>query len=310
MENKYTMHNRVMICKLKISQWTGEKIDRGVTLEIEEQKNAEGAGAFHKYLVNKDALAEVKKSANKIRSFYDRVTILLPSISDRMIPVKKYFGFIQELGVLKAEFEQKVQDFLSEYDACKEEAKRRLGNMYKDSDFPDNEDIRDKFGIQVSFMKIGSNADTVVLDKEDYEELSKEYCVSREQLEEKINQAIKETSEEMKKDFSASNILLYSKLSTVVYNMIERLRDEQNKFKDSLVSNIAEVCNDVKGLNVFRDEELNSLAEEISNRLTAVSPQTLRTSMPMRAKVCREAQNLYQRLREKIQGFNFSEEAA
>ena len=54
-----TLSTRAMLVSLSISQWSGRRLDREITDEVNQQHNAAAdAGRYNKLLLPKEALAE------------------------------------------------------------------------------------------------------------------------------------------------------------------------------------------------------------------------------------------------------------
>ncbi len=79
--------------------------------------------------------------------------------------------------------------------------------------------------------------------------------------------------------------------------MSERLSDPDNKFKNSLVENIKDLCELLPKLNITHDPELDAVVNEIQSKLTMNYPQTLRDNDVIRNKTAIEAQKILNKMR-------------
>ena len=95
---------------------------------------------------------------------------------------------------------------------------------------------------------------------------------------------------------------LYQRLAEAVERVCERLaEDDIGKplvFRDTMISNIRDLVDVVPRLNIFGDQRLARLCEEVKERIAGVEPDSLRPSKafdPMvRARVKRDADALMQ----------------
>ena len=96
---------------------------------------------------------------------------------------------------------------------------------------------------------------------------------------------------------------LYRRLGEAVERVSERLREGDDGkplvFRDSMIGNIRDLVDAVPRLNIFGDDELARLCEQVKDRIAAVEPDALRPSKTfdpvVRASVKREADALKER---------------
>ena len=93
---------------------------------------------------------------------------------------------------------------------------------------------------------------------------------------------------------------LYRRLGEAVERVSERLQEDENGkplvFRDTMISNIRDLVDVVPRLNIFGDDELARLCEQVKDRIASVEPDALRPSKTFdpaaRAQVKRDADAL------------------
>ena len=75
---------------------------------------------------------------------------------------------------------------------------------------------------------------------------------------------------------------LYRRFGEAVERVSERLQEDDNGkplvFRDSMIENIRELVDVVPRLNIFGDDELARLCEQVKDKIARVDPDTLRPS--------------------------------
>ena len=75
---------------------------------------------------------------------------------------------------------------------------------------------------------------------------------------------------------------LYHRFGEAVERVSERLQEDDNGkplvFRDSMIENIRELVDVVPRLNIFGDDELARLCEQVKDKIASVDPETLRPS--------------------------------
>ena len=275
-----SINDKAMLVYLNISFWTARKYDRKISLEIEDKYNADEAGRYNKILIAKEHLANIKKIISSARTFHYENTLPWSDNGGRLLPSANYFNYTKTIQGFRDDFEQEVTNFIQVYPILKEESKQRLNGMFKEDDYPDVFTLETKFAIKSMILPV-PEADDFRVDL-----LEAEVDNIRESIKEQV-----EISTE-----SAMNDL-WSRLFKVVSHMSERLAKEDNKFKNSLVENIEDLCKLLPKLNITDDPTLAVAVNEIKAKLTVNDSQTLRDNKIIRNKTAIEAQKILNKMR-------------
>lgn len=269
-----------MIANLSISQWTARKYDKGVSKKVEDEYNAHDAGRFNKILVAKEAINEIQKVASETRIFHYANTLPWSDNGDRILPAMNFYDYSDGIRERHEKFDEVVHKFIQSYPELKEDAKIRLNGMFKELDYPNVEEIKTKFNYIISFSPVPDSKDFRVSLKDDViDKIKKEIDDRRTLLE---TNAMKD---------------LWKRVYDTINHMIERLKDEKSIFRDSLISNVADICQLLPKLNIGNDENLIQMGKEIENKLLGVEPETLRKDKGTRKEICGTAEDILNKMK-------------
>jgi hypothetical protein len=276
-----SINKKAMLVYLNISIWTARKYDKRVSREIEAKYQADEAGRYNKILIAKAHLANIKKIISSARTFHYDNTLPWDDKGGRLLPAANYFNYISNIRSFKDAFEREINHFLAVYPNLKEEARQRLHGLFNEEDYPDPGSLAAKFAFRNSILPLPAAQDFRV-------EL-------RESEVESIRESIKE---QIEASTQAAQHDLWQRIFKVVSHMSERLSDPDNKFKNSLVSNISELCDLFPKLNVTNDAKLDKAVAEIKAKLTVHDSQVLRENDTIRNKTAVEAQKIMNKMRD------------
>jgi len=272
-----SLNDKAMLIYLNISFWTARKYDKRISQEIEDQYNADEAGRYNKILIAKEHLSNIQKIISAARTFHYENT---HDNGGRLLPSANYFNYVKSIQSFKDNFEREVTNFLRVYPNLKDEARQRLNGMFDEDDYPDVYILETKFNIKSVILPVPEADDfRVNLTDDEVEDV----CSSiREQVEASTESAMKD---------------LWKRLFKVVSHMSERLSDPENKFKNSLVENIEDLCELLPKLNITDDPGLAVAVNEIKAKLTKNDSQTLRDNDVIRNNTAFEAQKIMNKMR-------------
>lgn len=265
-----TLKEKVMIVNLKISQWGARKYDKSATKEVEEAHQAREAGRFNKVLLTSETLTKIGKIGTRLRQYHYDNTLPWGDNGDRILPTEKFFTYVTETGNMKLEFNELSDQFVNEYSIAKEDAKRRLNSLYKESDYPQPESIRKKFDIGVSFMPIAEGNDLRVnLSAEVIEGIKSQIT---KELEKRVNGATED---------------ILQRLRDAVGKMAETLQDKNKTFRDSLIGNVQSLVETLPLLNFNNDQRVIDAISYCQNLI--VDPDELRRKRKFRFEIADKA---------------------
>jgi len=275
-----SLNEKAMLVYLNIGFWTARKYDKKISQEIEAQYNTDDAGRYNKILIAKEHLANIQKTISAARTFHYDNTLPWSDQGGRLLPSANYFNYVKSIQSFKDDFEREVTNFLKVYPSLKDEAKQRLNGMFDEEDYPDAATLETKFAIKSMILPVPEADDFRVNLTDD--EVDSIRTSIREQVQDSTQAGMKD---------------LWQRLFKVVDHMVERLSDPDNKFKNTLIENITDLCDLLPKLNITADPELDEAVQEIKAKLTVNDSQTLRDNDVARSKTAIEAQKILNKMR-------------
>lgn len=277
-----TIHNRAMLVSLRLSAWTARKYDKGISNKVAKDFNAQSdAGRYNKMLIPSDAISykALNQLIGKIRTDYYANTLAWSDEGWRLLPTANYQQFADFTRKAKAEFNALLNDFLAEYPALKENAKMRLNGMYQESDYPTVSQIAGKFGFYLDFSPLPAQGDFRLDLPSD--ELARLEADKQAQVKGAIDGAMSDA---------------WNRLYTCVKHIHERLSQPDAIFRDSLISNAAELCDILTRLNVTGNPDLENLRAEVEGYIASQDADTLREDDQAREDVATLADDILSRM--------------
>jgi hypothetical protein len=279
--NVSTLSSSALIVNLSLSVWTGRKLDKRVSEEVDQQKSTRTrAGNYTKNLfAGSGKLEELTKLSGAIRTWMYTVTQPWGDNGDRLLPTTSLLDFKSRLTDYEQQFAQAVNNFLNEYDTMVAAAAFQLGDLFNREDYPTREHIINKFGFRYSMAPLPTSGDfRVDIGSEGLNELRTHYETV---MDARIKGAMQDA---------------WDRLHDVLTKMSERLEDtvgadgdpKRKIFRDSLVENAIEVAGLLKHFNIGGDVRLEEMRKQLEDAMRGVDATSLRESDSLREQTKRK----------------------
>lgn len=274
------LNDRALLVQLSISQWTARKYDKRVTREVADKHNTTmAAGRYNKSLLPlNDLLDRVHKKTGFVRQQYYTNTLPWGIEGTQMLPTTNYLAFMTEFRKHKADWYQLVQEFVDNYSLLKADAKRTLGSLYDEADYPSDDAIAAKFRMDMAIFPV-PNTDFRV-------ELSNDELTT---IQQDIEARLRDASASALKD-------VWQRLFDRVQHIAERLADPSAIFRDSMVESARELCALLPRLNFADDPNLERMRLQVENRLVSHEPEALRNDPDLRRNAALEAKQIMDKM--------------
>ena len=272
MSNKGQLVKKMLMVKLNISYDTGYRNSSEMKELIEGTKNVSssairtGITMFDKYQIS-----EFTTAISRARSLYTSETLPWDSRNWRVIPVSAWSKFKDELDTaienVKEAYEKVFDDG---YDELKEEFDDNIKGSL-DIEFPDKEDLADKFNIDYDIGQIAS-CDDIRIQGIDHIERDKIRNDMQKQYQEKMDTGLTE---------------LASRLVEASQDIAIRANDPNQKGKkySKSLSNINKLADTVEALNITGNDAIADACSTIRTQIGTYSAEAIKTTESIRENV-------------------------
>jgi hypothetical protein len=269
--NVPTISSSAMLVELNISVWTGRKFDKQVSQEVDQAKQTTTrAGNYSKKLFADEPLFDaIQKYAGNARTFHYHATMPWSDSGLRLLTTKMYFDYHREVTGMQMEFDRLVSNFINQYDVLVNKARVKLGALFSSDDYPSADAVADKFRFSVRYSPVPEVGDwRVDVGNEAREILQTSYATSYQQ---NLEAAYKD---------------VWSRTYEVLKNMSNKLSGQEKQiFRNTLVTNVADMCDLLEKFNVTGDPKMKQAKTKIENILLGVTPDALREDDDLRQDV-------------------------
>ena len=288
-----SLSSRAMLCSLSIGMWSARKHDPEASEEIAQRHGAQAdAGRYHKVLLPKGALAEIQKIVSDARQEHYFMTLPWDDNGYRVLPAAAYMDHAEKMRELSSRFEPAVEALAMQFGKLVEEAKVRLGGLFRPEDYPSPEELRSKFSFETKVMPLPDAGDfRVTLGEEEKDRIKRQITAA-------VEASLQVASRE-----------LWQRLYEAVSHLAERLqaykvteKGVEHPFRDSVVTNLVKLVDVLPKLNVTGDPELERLAAQVRDSLL-IDPQELRKSDLARSETAKAASALADRVAAYMAGY-------
>lgn len=281
------LSERAMLATLRTGVWSGNLADRAVTEEVSEMHQADSreAGRYSKQIVSRKFLNPVNSAARVARSTHRLLTLPWDDDGTRILSARGHDAYTEHMRKARIGFQQAVEMFLAGYPEYITEARKRLGTMFAEDDYPKPDELKAKFGFDVELRGVPDSSDfRVKLSDDTMKSVIKD-------IEKRTNARLNEALNDV-----------FDRVAKVTEKMVEGLRayeptggengKSKNTFRDSLVYNINEVAELLPVLNITGDERIEKLHTDLKAQLVEHSPEILRANDKLRRQTADKAEKI------------------
>jgi hypothetical protein len=265
--------NNAMLVDLNISVWTGRKMDKKVSEEVDATKGTKArAGNYHKKLLaGSDKLEKIQKVVTAVRSWNYQQTLPWSDGGTRLLPMKNFFDYKQTLNNYQQQYDEAVEEFLVEYPQLVSSSAFTLGDLFDRGEYPTADSLRDKFKFKYVFCPVPDAGDfRIDVEEQAKSELQQQY---KSYYETKLAEAMGEA---------------WNRLHDTLKHLSDRMDytdESKKKFWDSTITNAVELCGLLSNLNVTNDPKLEEARQKLEKALTGVNASDIRESEAIRSSV-------------------------
>jgi hypothetical protein len=263
-----SISSSAMLVELNISVWTGRKFDKVVSQEIDTAKQTTTrAGNYHKNLIADEPIfTNIGKFQGNARTYHYHATMPWSDSGMRLLTTPMYFDYHKTVSQMEMDFDNLVIAALNDYPNMILRAKHRLGDLFNEHDYPDVDDLRNKYRFSVKFSPVPTVGDwRVDVGNEAQQVLNESYA-----------EAYSSNLELAYKD-------IWTRTHEALLNMSSKLSGNNKQiFRDSLVSNVKDMVDLLDKFNVTDDPKMKEAKAKIQSALVGITPDALREDDDLR----------------------------
>jgi hypothetical protein len=258
-----TTHPQAMLVSLtfKFGRQGGE--DSEMTSELCSSHNAESSVLkATKRTICKEAFDPLKKIMNEFRGAVSRVTIpwdmkgvafCKPAAVAKVIAARDLYG---------PQFnELKQTHLLDQLEQWKTITKNKLGNAYKEEEFPTLTDLTANVFYKISIMPLPES-----------EALRKIKDID----ETLMAELIKSNDSRIQEGVRSGMVTAYTRLMQPLQHMVDKLTDQSPKIYESMLENVSKIVEEIPSLNLTDDPMLAQFASKAKALITNITTEQLR----------------------------------
>lgn len=278
------LSDRALLVQLNISQWTARKHDKKATQEVAHNHGVNASvGRYHKSLLPaNDYLAMVHQKAGYIRNKFYENTLPWGIEGTQMLPTANYLNFVSEFRKEKAEWETLKNLFVANYSTLKADAKRFLGSLYREDDYPHESQIAAKFRMDMAVFPVPTNDFRVQIGSEELSRIQRD-----------VEERVQHASASAMRDVWQR---LYDKVEHLLDKMV-KVDDPKSRFHESSIEHVKGLCELLPRLNFADDPNLEAMRNEVEQKLASLNKDVIVGNDTLRAKKIDETKDIMERMK-------------
>lgn len=260
-----------VLVEMNISVWTANKVDKAATNKINTDNNASAnAAQVRKNLMAGTSMRKnIADYAAACRLWHNTRTLPWADKGARLLATSLFLAYKGEVNERKAEFDAQVSSFLTAYPSLVHSASTSLGGFFDPADYPDVEEVREKFGFRMVFAPVPASGDfRLDIGEQDLNSL-------REQYDEAFHTRLADAMREP-----------WDRLHKLVTGMSEKLTDgdgdDKKRYHDTLVTNAQQMCSLLTHLNVTKDPMLEKARRDLELTMLGADIEGIKESADVR----------------------------
>ena len=289
-----TIASSAVLVSLNISVWTGRKLDKQVSAEIDNDKNTRvRAGNYHKNLMaGVKELDDITKFAAETRNWFAYNTLPWGNEGTKIKDVGSLYEFTPELASRQDTFWAFVEAFCATYYTAVQAAQFKLGALFNADEYPPVEEIKAKFGFKYVFYPVPEAGDfRIDIGNDGLRELQAQFNTAKNEA---IHTAMRSLWDATRDDLER----LSNQLRVELTGDVERLGkhvfpvERKGKLYQSTLDSALARCDMMKSMNLTGDPEMERVRKELRMLLSGVDLVELRKDSAVRLSVKSEIDDL------------------
>jgi len=284
------LSERAMLAALHTGSWSGAAHDQQVTEEVSESHKAaeRDAGRYTKQLVASKFLRHVSGKMGVARRVHRLLTLPWDDDGTRILSCAGHKHYTEQMRLMRHTIEAAAGEFVKGMPDYIKEARERLGTMFDSADYPDADEVRKKFYVDVEIKPIPEAGDF------------------RAQLSDaSVKAIVKDIEQRSNARIEAAMNDVFERIAGVTGRMAERLRaykpvvvegEKKTVLQDTVIYSIKELADLLPSLNITNDPRLVTLQKQLLKDLVEHSPEVLRADPKKRNQTADRAEAIFRKV--------------
>ena len=279
MNNSISIGSSAMLVELSVRSWTGRKLDKSVSAEIDVAKNTKTSvvNANKNLMAGTGVLDKIIKYAAQVRGWHIAQTLPWSDNGSRLLPMSNFMAYKEQLGVLEENYNALVDKFIDSYPNLVISAAFQLGDLFNRAEYPEVHTLRNRFAFSYNFFPVPQAGDFRI----DINEEAKAEILANcnKAYQDRLNNAMRDAWERLKECLTRMSDRL---VVDVVHDEQGNPSHEFRVFRDSLIDNAKELTDLLKHLNLTQDPMMEQARRDLKHVLDKYDADTLRESFTAR----------------------------
>jgi hypothetical protein len=269
--------DQCMVVNLKISVWTGQRLDKEASERVTTEAQAhEDAARVNKHLIPREVLSPITKAQTQLRAHFYKMTLPWKDNGDRVLTRKLFGKFMEEHQVLANEFKDAVTKFITEdYPRARDQAAFRMGALFNPNDYPSPYVVERRFHVGFDIDPVSAASDFRVQLSD--EELEKVQGTIERAMKERVGRAMTD---------------VWDRMFETLGHYATTMADPEKVFRDTTVRNLQELADMLPAFNILEDKQLDAIRQKVQHYLSGIEPKELRNNPATRASAAADAQRI------------------
>jgi len=286
MTSNTKIQEQALLVHVKIRKWSNSKTDAGLTDAVESDNHvAPGLIRVRKTLLDTPTVKELSKLGGKVRNnIVGKLTVPWSETGTRLLPVELIDRFEAELSDAKARWDELKAELGSVYNDAIKQAQAGLGDAFDEADYPNAQEILDRYSIEVEYLPLPTGGDLrVSLPQAKLDKL-------RHEVEASVKSSLEKGTKQVHERVAHTLEHLVEKLDT--FGVDKKSGKVVGAFRDSTVENLNELAEVLPLLNITGDPALTKTSNDLLTQLRDLDPQQLRDDKGHRSAVADKARKI------------------
>jgi|SRR5580700_337645 hypothetical protein len=270
------LSEKAMLVSLNIRSWEAKRTDKKATGELAKLHNVKASKlAVRKESIDTDAPSykAVKTAMSEMRQLHYELTLPWGRDGSQILTTMLFDDYCTKMRACQDKIKRAVAKFTDDMPRLVSDAKADLNGLFNPLDYPSN--IKAKFSCEFFITPIPEADDfRAKLNADEVDDIKKRIRESQDQI---IHEAMQAA---------------FQRLYDAIHRMVEKLSDPDGIFRDTLVTNLVDLCQILPGLNLTGDEKLDQLRKRAERMIEDINPQELRDEPKVRRSVAKQAREI------------------